>query len=233
MSNMLKNSLSSLLAGVIAICGFFSTMAAAEPKLVHLSKEGSGRATAYLESPKIISFEDKTHVVWLDSPKQGFRIRMRTLDQTSGSWSETYEVGEAYNNHGGPALTVDEEGYLHLVYYSHHHPLRYRRSLRPNDGSAWTEFEAFGEHLTYPALVVGADGTLILVARRSYDDRPWELEMWQRAPGEEWRRHAALLRARYTGYAQFAAALAWGRIMALSTFQPAFMKCPPPWPKLR
>ena len=82
-----------------------------------LSSEGSGRATAYLESPKIISFEGKTHVAWLDSPTEGFRIRIRTLDQKTGVWSKTYTVGVAQDNHGGPALTIDGEGYLHIVYY--------------------------------------------------------------------------------------------------------------------
>lgn len=101
------------------------------------SLEGSGRATANLESPKIVSFEGKTHVAWLDSPKEGFRIRIRTMDQSSGDGSEKWTIGEAQENHGGPALTIDEEGYLHILFYSHHHPFRYRRSVRPNDASEW------------------------------------------------------------------------------------------------
>jgi hypothetical protein len=174
-----------------------------------LSSEGSGRATAYLESPKIISFQGKTHVAWLDTPQEGFRIRIRTLDQRSGKWSDAYTIGEATDNHGGPALTVDGEGYLHVLFYSHHHPFRYRRSVRPNDASEWTSFEEFGVNLTYPALVCAKDGTLMMTARRSYEDRPWELEMWSKKPGESWRRRGALLRSRYGNYSQFAASLAW------------------------
>ncbi len=174
-----------------------------------LSSEGSGRATAYLESPKIISFEGKTHVAWLDSPTEGFRIRIRTLDQKTGVWSKTYTVGVAQDNHGGPALTIDGEGYLHIVYYSHHHPFRYSRSLRPNDASEWSEFEEFGEDLTYPALVCGKDGTLLLTARRSFENKPWELEMWSKSTGETWSRQSTLLKSRFDGYAQFAASLTW------------------------
>ena len=175
-----------------------------------LSLEGSGRATAYLESPKIVSFEGKTHVAWLDSPKEGFRIRIRTMDQSSGDWSETWTIGEAQDNHGGPALTIDEEGYLHILFYSHHHPFRYRRSVRPNDASEWLPFEEFGVNLTYPALVCSKDGTLIMVARRSYDERPWELEMWSKSSGEAWYRQRSLLRSRHGIYSQFAASLVWG-----------------------
>ena len=175
-----------------------------------LSSEGSGRATAYLESPKIVSFQGKTHVAWLDSPKEGFRTRIRTLDQTSGEWSEAWTIGEAQDNHGGPALTIDAEGYLHVLFYSHHHPFRYRRSVRPNDASEWLPFEEFGVNLTYPALVCAKDGTLIMVARRSFDKRPWELEMWSKSTGESWSRQRSLLRSRHGIYSQFAASLAWG-----------------------
>ena len=118
-----------------------------------ISSTGSGRATAYLESTKIITYADKTHVAWLDSVAEGFRVRIRTRDAVSGAWSPVWTIGEAANNHGGPALTVDRDGYLHVVYYAHHHPVRYRRSVRPNDASAWGPIEAFGENLTYPALV--------------------------------------------------------------------------------
>ena len=91
--------------------------------LVLLSDHGCGRATAYGDCNKIISLQDKTHVAWLDSVAEGFRVRTRTLDRKTNQWSPTYTVGEAYDNHGGPALTVDSLGYLHIVYYPHHHPL--------------------------------------------------------------------------------------------------------------
>ena len=175
-----------------------------------LSDMGSGRATAYLESPKIMTFEGRTHLTWLDTPEEGFRVRIRTLDRAEGRLSATWTIGEAENNHGGPALTVDKHGYLHVLYYSHHHPLRYRHSVRPNDTSEWTEYETFGINLTYPALVCARDGTLILTARRSHDNRPWELELWTKPPGEPWERQVAILQSRFTGYAQFAASLAWG-----------------------
>lgn len=174
-----------------------------------LSAEGSGRATAYLESNKIITFQGKTHVAWLDTPAEGFRIRLRTLDHATGQWSEIWTVGEAADNHGGPALTVDAQGYLHLMYYSHHHPFRYHRSVRPNDASEWGPMEEFGIHLTYPTLLCAKDGTLILSARRSYDDKPWELEIWTKAPGGAWTQHPPVLRSRHPGYSQFAASMAW------------------------
>ena len=175
-----------------------------------LSSKGSGRATAYLESPKIITYQGKTHVAWLDTPKEGFCIRIRTLDHATEKWSEAWTIGEAVDNHGGPALTIDGEGYLHILFYSHHHSFRYRKSVRPNDASEWTSYEEFGLNLTYPALVCAKEGTLIMTARRSYENQPWELEMWSKKPDEAWTRNWAILRSRHGNYTQFAGSLAWG-----------------------
>ena len=178
--------------------------------LTLLSREGSGRATGYAEANKIVTVGHRTHLAWLDSPKTGFKVRLRTLDHHRGEWSPVYEIGKAHDNHGGPALTCDQEGYLHLVYFPHHHSMRYRRSTRPNDASAWTEEIRFGENLTYPTLLCGADGTLWCSARRSHRTRPWEIELWKREPGRDWARVGSILKARFNGYAHFQESLAWG-----------------------
>jgi hypothetical protein len=127
-------------------------------------------------------------------------------------------IGEAQDNHGGPSLAADRSGYLHIVYYPHHGAIRYRRSTRPNDSSSWEPETRFGEGLTYPSLLCGPDGTLVLTARRGYYDehgkqtpgKNIELEMWTKPPAGEWQRRATLIRALHPGYAQFAASIAWG-----------------------
>lgn len=186
-----------------------SLAAAAEsPRL--LSQSGSNRATAYVESSKIIRFGDRAHVSWLEKRGGDFSVCIQTFDTRTGEASPIFTVGEAQDNHGGPALTVDADGFLHILYYPHHSPMRYRRSLKPNDASAWTAAEEFGIDLTYPAVVCSKDGTLIMLARRSFEERPWDLELWRKRPGQEWARVGSVLRARYGNYAQFAASLAWG-----------------------
>lgn len=185
--------------------------AAADPgRSFLLSRQGCGRATGYAESNKIVTWRRRTHVSWLDSPPEGFRVRVRSRDRHTGEWSPTVTVGDAYDNHGGPALTVDRAGYLHIVYFPHHHPMCYRRSRRPGNASEWEDEIRFGERLTYPTLVCGADDTLVLSARRSFADRPWEVEMWERPPGARWQRGRALLRSRHPGYSHFQESLAWG-----------------------
>lgn len=176
-----------------------------------LSGNGCGRATGYTEANKILTHQGKTHVAWLDSTsEEGFVVRASTLDRASGRWGETVTIGEAVDNHGGPALTIDGEGYLHIIYGPHHHPMKYRKSTRPNDISEWAPESSFGERLTYPTLLCDPDDTLVFTGRRSYPDRPWEMEMWSKNAGEDWKRKGTLARARYQGYSHFQEGMAWG-----------------------
>jgi hypothetical protein len=176
-----------------------------------LSENGCGRATGYAEANKIVTLGNKTHVAWLDSESGGFRVRIRTLDHTSGTWSATYTIDEAFDNHGGPSLTVDSEGYLHIAYYPHHHPMRYRRSVRPNDASEWTPAVEVGANATYPTLVCGPDDTLYLTFRVSSKEDPWAVDLHTKSKGDgHWSGPTRILQADEGGYAHFMEALAWG-----------------------
>ncbi len=182
-----------------------------------LSAHGCGRSTAYPQENKIVTLGDAVHVAWLDSVADGFRVRIRTLDRASGTWSETHTIGEAYDNHGGPALVNDSQGYLHVAYYPHHHEIRYRRSLRPNDASAWTDEELIGDGYSYPKLAVGADDELLLSCRQSFltrerrlgHDRPWDLHLLRKSPGGSWSEPLVLASSRHPNYAHFGESYAW------------------------
>lgn len=183
-----------------------------------LSSQGSGRATAYPEQNKIITHEGKTHVAWLDADASGFWVRGRTLDRTTGEWGPVVTIGPAQDNHGGPALTIDSKGYLHIVYYPHHAPFRYQRSSRPNDLSTWEPVVEFGVESSYPVMVCAEDDTLILTARRAYDTAEgeskarmrMEQELWRKPAGGAWEYAGILIKPRFAGYANFGASLAWG-----------------------
>ena len=175
-----------------------------------LSSHGSGRATAYSEANKIISFDQKIHFTWLDSDSTGFRVKMRSYYKAKKEWSPTYDIGPAYDNHGGAAITVDSLGYLHIVYYPHHHEMRYRKSLRPNDASSWGKEVRFGKRCTYPTLICGPDDILYFCCRRSFNKDLWHMELWTKAPNKKWSGPRILLRSQFPDYAHFQESLAWG-----------------------
>ncbi|MBN1341975.1 MAG: BNR-4 repeat-containing protein [Phycisphaerae bacterium] len=211
-------------AGVSMLGGGGSALLAREAAQAQpflLSDHGCGRATGYAETNKIVTVGDKTHVTWLDSVDDGFRVRIRTLDRKTSQWSPIVTIGKAFDNHGGPALTVDAKGYLHIVYYPHHHPFRYRRSTHPNDASAWDNEIQFGKKCTYPTLVCGPDDTLYLTCRESGDKtKPWVVSLYVKRPGKDWQGPRTIMRSDKTGYSHFQEALAWGpdhRTLHLST----------------
>jgi len=179
------------------------------PVLFTLSRYGCGRATAYSKSNKLVSIGQKTHAAWLDSQDGTFWARIRTLDRATGQWSPTYTVGEAHDNHGGPALAADADGHLHIVHFPHHHPFRYRRSRRPNDASAWTDEAQVGARCTYPCLVVRPDGTLLLTCRESTKAQ-WLLNLYHKPPDGAWAGPRTLFHGvAPKGYTQWQSSLAF------------------------
>jgi hypothetical protein len=197
-------------SAALAVAAALPALAFAATKNTLLSDIGCGRATGYAEANKIITHDGKTHVAWIDSPPEGFRIRVRTLDHASNEWSPMYTIGEGYDNHGGPALTIDSKGYLHIAYYPHHHPMRYRKSLRPNDASEWGAEEQVGERTTYPTLVCGPDDTLYLTCRVSSREVPWETQLFTKPADGAWSEPRTILQSEHMAYSHFMEALAWG-----------------------
>lgn len=128
-----------------------------------ISDVGSERATVG-DGNKIVTWDGKTHVVWQDITREGYLNQVRTLHHDTGVWSETLTLGRGLDNHARPILTVDSEGHLHVVLGGHNSPVTWRRSVRPNDASAWTDPAPIGEG-TYPVLLCGPDDTLYLTLR--------------------------------------------------------------------
>ena len=160
-----------------------------------VSRIGSERATVG-DGNKIVTAEGKTHVVWQDISRGGYLNQVRTVDRLTGNWSDPITLGYGLDNHARPILTVDHEGFLHVVLGGHNSPVTWRRSKRPNDSSEWSDPEPVGEG-TYPVLVCGSDCTLFLTLRANQHagvdfyakpiGRPWELRSRIVRNAEEYR----------------------------------------------
>lgn len=168
-----------------------------------LSEKGSSRATAYAASNKLVTLGELTHVAWLDSISL---TRVCTYNNRTGELGPVYTIGEGHDNHGGPSMCADSEGYLHIVYGPHHHPFQYRRSLRPNDASEWTEVVQFAEKATYPSLVCDSEDTLHVTYRRSGER--WQMVYQKKPKGQDWGEPVVLLESSVPDYMQWGNALA-------------------------
>lgn len=171
-----------------------------------LSETGSTRGTAYAMSNKIVTWGARTHVAWLDRVS---RTMVATHDNEKRQWLGAWVVGEGLDNHGGPALTTDSKGYLHIVFGPHHGDFQHFRSVRPNDASEWTSLGVFGARGTYPSLVSDSRDTLHITYRGL--GTPWQLAYQRRPKGGEWSEAIAIVDAAVPdGYTQYGNGLCVG-----------------------
>jgi len=157
---------------------------------------------------KIITRQGQTHVVWQDSFDLGYYARVRSLDHATGRWGKPVTLCKGVDDHSRPTMTMDSRGYLHVVMGGHNSPLQYRRSVRPNDASEWTEIEPF-DPATYPVILCGPDDELRLIARNG---KHTGMDWWSKKADEPWRHRGTLVGKdkRHTGYLGLNNALAWG-----------------------
>jgi len=111
-----------------------------------LSKTGSTRATSYNWGNKILTLDDKTHVVWLDAPAT---VCGRTYDHNNKQWGETIRIDDGCDNHACPCITADTEGHIRLTFGPHgwngnwnEGRVKWKRSEQPGCLDTW---EPIGE----------------------------------------------------------------------------------------
>jgi len=173
-----------------------------------LSDRGSTRATRYSGTNKIVTVDGKTHVAWLDSISN---TMVATYDHASGQWEEPVRVGSGTDNHGGPALTCDSQGRLHVIFGPHADvPFQHCRSASPNDASEWIKLEAFGHHPTYPSAVCDEEDSLHVIYRGGVAaGHPFKLIYQKRTRDGVWSEPRALARAPadWKGYTHYHASI--------------------------
>ncbi|MGI5818702.1 MAG: BNR-4 repeat-containing protein [Armatimonadota bacterium] len=165
----------------------------------------------------------KTHIVWgevsgepdgSEADERGVPTYAATYDHVTGAVGEKVLLGygpPVNDVHNVPAITMDSEGYLHVLIGAHGRPFHYVRSLQPNDATAWTEAEPIlstgyategGEEgrQTYISLVCDADDTLHTAFRQWRNDEQYHdgnifaaLSVQHRPKDGEWSREATPL----------------------------------------
>ena len=145
-----------------------------EPILV--SKQCIGLAAHSGIPSSVVSRGGKVHVAWAEATDPeadvpGVPTYVATYDRKTCTLGKPALVGYGpppNDIHNSPSITIDSQGYLHVLAGTHGRPFPYARSLKPNDAHAgWSEPAAVGEGLrqTYIGLVCGPDDTLHAVFR--------------------------------------------------------------------
>ena len=156
----------------------------------------------------IVSRDAKVYVVWGEATDPavgrdeipGVPAFVAAYDRRTRTLGEPVfmSFGPPPNDgHNTPSITMDSQGYLHVVVGTHGQPFQYLRSRKPNDAySGWTEAirtSADDLRQTYVGLVCGADDALHLVFRlwksgeAHLDGGLWAALAYQRKlPGQDW-----------------------------------------------
>ena len=209
----LLQGMAGLGALVITGCGGNST----DPAVAHsvdegpfatplrLSRQGSNRATAYLQGNKVLSLQDGSRLVtYLESDGSQVVVILEQLDRQLASLRRMV-LGLAFDNHGGASMALDSQQILHIVYGPHGGSMQYRRCLK---ASAWFDLGAeyrFGGLLTYPSLVVDGNDRLWVAAREGSGEQGAKgtLEVWATDVQGNFQHVATPLVNREVGYAAF------------------------------
>ncbi len=124
----------------------------------------------------LVSRGGKVHIAWGEATDPeakvpGVPAYVATYDRATKQLTRPALVGHgapANDIHNSPSITMDGEGYLHVLCGTHGHPFPYARSLKPDDASGgWTEAVLTSEDLdqTYIGMVCGPDNSLHSVFR--------------------------------------------------------------------
>lgn len=170
----------------------------------------------------VVSREGKVHVVWAEAtePEEkapGVPTFVVTYDRNTGQLGTPALVGygpPANDCHNTPSITMDSQGYLHVLIGTHGRTFQYAWSLQPNDaGGGWTEPEELGPGLrqTYVGMVCDQEDTLHVVFRLWFDDgKPYfpashyaTLAYMRKRPGEAWSDPKVLLVSPFSEYGVF------------------------------
>ena len=168
----------------------------------------------------VVSKGSKVHVTWgeatdPDEQVPGVPTYCVTYDVETGELGTPALLGygpPANDAHNSPSITMDGDGYLHVLIGTHGRPFHHCISKASNDaGGGWTEPLSAGEKLnqTYIGMVCSADGTLHVVYRLWQWGEPYPnsshatLAYQRKQPGQAWEEPRILVRAAFSEYGVF------------------------------
>ncbi len=103
------------------------------------------------------------------------------------------------DGHNWPAITIDSNGYLHVIINGHHDPLYYVSSKKPYSIEEWNKPEVVSVKTSYAALVIDNKDTLCVVTRNSKRGYRFDLTLSRKKAGQQWEEDVNLVQ-RFKSY---------------------------------
>ena len=113
------------------------------------------------ECPSLVHSNGTTYFVYAN---KFYDIYAKAFDHDEQSLSGPSFIADGWNDHLRPAILIDDDGLLHVLYAARPMPLRYHRSEYPLDQTSWSGYEQVGTSATYPVPFILA-GNLFVIYR--------------------------------------------------------------------
>jgi len=128
--------------------------------------KNSINVTIFRNDP-VTTFNDRQFAAYYNADSNVV-IASRTIGQTQWTTTVTKLKGNIKDAHNVISIIADGEGYLHISWDHHGHPLHYARSQTPATPDFSDNMPMTGQtekHVTYPQFFKQADGNLIFMYR--------------------------------------------------------------------
>ena len=116
-------------------------------------------------SPTAYYYNGVTYVVWQGKDLKPY---IDCYNHSTKMWHGSVKISDSHltdDDHGNPAVIVDDSGYIHVFFGSHSSPGKYSKSTNTEDITGWTAQTDIGSQITYPSLIKTSEGILYLVSR--------------------------------------------------------------------
>ncbi|MCH8979556.1 MAG: BNR repeat-containing protein, partial [Armatimonadetes bacterium] len=126
----------------------------------------SVNATVFRQS-SVTSFGDTQYVAFYD-PDGYMVLAKRSLSSTDWETNRTPHKGNVADAHNGISIAVDGQGYLHVAWDHHGHPLNYATAVEPGSlslGERRTMTGSVERSVTYPQFFNLPEGRLLFFYR--------------------------------------------------------------------
>lgn len=120
-------------------------------------------------------YNGKTYIVWGGASCKPYII---AYNHSTGTYTSKVKISDTAltnDDHGVPAVLVDNSGYIHVVWGAHNSALHHVKSTNMEDISAWSALSDIVTKATYQKLVKDSSGNLYVFYRGKNvaEDRPY------------------------------------------------------------
>ncbi|MHA2275832.1 MAG: BNR-4 repeat-containing protein, partial [Candidatus Kariarchaeaceae archaeon] len=118
--------------------------------------------------PNSFFFNNRTYIVFqgdLDENEYYVDPHIIYYNHQNSLWSKIHRIAENplgdRDDHGAPAMWIDNDRYIHVLFGSHSTPMEHWKSEKPENITGWVQMPVIGNYATYPHIYYDNIGDVV------------------------------------------------------------------------